>query len=80
MHFLAGSACVCVFILVCCVHIAGSVCVCIYIGVLCTYCDHLLFVLQPWPLNGGKWGEEVPHSTTDIIVTGYSVCVMCVCL
>jgi len=32
-----------------------------------------LSFFQPWPLNGGRWGEELPHSATDIIVTGYVV-------
>lgn len=25
---------------------------------------------QPWPLMGGKWGEESPHISTDLIITG----------
>ncbi|XP_064404404.1 syntaxin-binding protein 5-like isoform X2 [Halichondria panicea] len=26
---------------------------------------------KPWPLKGGKWGQEVPHTSTDLIVTGH---------
>lgn len=33
----------------------------------CVYHD---FVTQPWPLKGGKWGQEVPHTSTDVILTG----------